>query len=84
MKTTTPVLSVAAFAISLLLAQPGFANEEELSEEEAQNYARELLKSEEERAGLDNIREEPSERYLEEKEENRMEGHPGEVPEEDY
>ena len=55
MKTTTPVLSVAAFAISLLLAQPGFANEEELSEEEAQNYARELLKRSEVRAERDGI-----------------------------
>ena len=84
MKTTTPILSVTALAISLLLAQPGFANEEQLSEEEAQNYARELLKSEEERAGLDNIREEPSERYLEEKDQNTMEGQPGKMPEEDY
>lgn len=81
MKTTTPLLSISALAVALLLAQPTFASEEQLSEKEAQSYARELLEPEDERAGLDNIREEPSERYIEEKEENRMEGQPGKLPE---
>lgn len=81
MKTKSTLVSISALAVTLLLMQPTYANEDQLTEEEAQDYARELLKPEEERAGLDRIRDEPSDRYLEEKEDNRLEGNPGELPE---
>ncbi|WP_373187845.1 hypothetical protein [Halopseudomonas sp.] len=84
MRTTASALSISALAAALLLAQPVFATDEELNDAQAQEYARDLLEPEEDRAGLGNIRDEPSDRYLEEKEENKMEGQPGKIPEEEY
>lgn len=81
MRVTASVLSVSTLAATLLLAPPANAGNEELSEAQAQDFARELLEPEEQRQGLDNIRDEPSDRYLEEKEENSLEGQPGELPE---
>ncbi len=61
MKTTTPLLFVSALAVTLLLAPPAYAQDEDMTEAEAQSYARDLLEPEEERAGLDNIRDEREE-----------------------
>jgi hypothetical protein len=61
MKTTTPLLFISALAVTLLLAPPTFAQDEDMTKAEAQFYARDLLEPEEERAGLDNIRDEREE-----------------------
>lgn len=61
MKTTTPLLSTAALALALLIASPAFAEDENMTEAEAQSYSRDLLEPEEDRAGLDNIRDEREE-----------------------
>lgn len=83
MRTTASVLSISALTAAIVFAQPAFAADEELSDAQAQEYARDLLEPEEDRAGLNRIRDEPSDRYLEEKEENNLEGQPGELPEEE-
>ena len=64
MKTTIPLLSISALAVTLLLAQPSMADDkEQLNEEQAQEYARDLLKSESERDGLRHIRDDEQEDY---------------------
>lgn len=64
MKTTTPLLSVSALAIALLFAPPALAeDQDDLSEKEAQSYARELLEPESERDGLEHIREDEQEEH---------------------
>lgn len=58
MKTTAPLLSISALALALLMAPLAIAEGKDMTEAEAQSYARDLLEPEEERAGLDNIRDE--------------------------
>jgi hypothetical protein len=72
MKITASLLSMSAVAVALLLAPPAFAVEEDLSEAEAQSYARDLLEPEEERDGLKNIYEEREDERIEEKNGNDL------------
>jgi hypothetical protein len=72
MKITASLLSMSAVAVALLLAPPAFAVEEDLSEAEAQSYARDLLEPEEERDGLKNIRDEREEERIEEKNDDHL------------
>lgn len=78
MKTTAPLLSITALAVTLLLVAPASAEDENMTEAEAQSYARELLEPEEERAGLDNIRDE-----RDEVRDDRTEEDSGEYPDDD-
>jgi hypothetical protein len=72
MKITASLLSMSAVAVALLLAPPAFAEEEDLSEAEAQSYARDLLEPEEERDGLKNIYAEREDERIEEKNDDNL------------
>jgi hypothetical protein len=72
MKITASLLSMSAVAVALLLAPPAFAEEADLSEAEAQSYARDLLEPEEERDGLKNIYERREDERIEEKNDDNL------------